>query len=247
MPNDRIKKNKESLVDCNFGHSSFNLQKDTRKKSNEEARTQNRTSRRPTKPRKGVPVIFLDLGGSVVSGTSWNYAGDIICAPANLEQAKVDEILASVIEDYALYNVIVTTEKTVYDAAPAGKRIRCILTESWEWYGQAGGVAFVGSFSWLENTPCFVFTSLLNYNTKYIKEAVSHEVGHTMGLYHQASYDDNCVKISEYNYGSNGEAPIMGVGYYQPDVHWWVGPNSYGCQSIQDDNAVLTALLGLKP
>ena len=79
--------------------------------------------------------------------------------------------------------------------------MRVILTVTHEWYGSAGGVAFVGSYSWGDDTPCFVFSGLLGYNVKNISEATAHEAGHTLGLYHQASYDANCVKTSDYHYG----------------------------------------------
>lgn len=193
-------------------------------------------------------VVLLDFDGHTVPvGNAWNYTSSpMIMAYSGLLDSEKAIILANCQEDYAAFNVLITTDEAVYNAAPLNSRMRCIITESWEWYGQAGGVAFVGSFTWGDNTPCFVFSSLLSYNTKYIKEAVSHEIGHTLGLYHQSKYDAACVKISDYNSGCCGEAPIMGVGYYQPDVHWWVGPNSYGCNNIQDDVAILQTKLGLK-
>jgi hypothetical protein len=96
-----------------------------------------------------------------------------------------------------------------------------------------------------------VFSSLLNYSTKKISEAISHETGHTLGLRHQSVYDANCVKISEYNYGQGigeiGWAPIMGVAYNQNLSLWHSGPNSLGCSTIQDDEAVIAGLVGYKP
>ncbi len=123
-----------------------------------------------------------------------------------------------------------------------------MITETYQWYGNgAGGVSFIGSFTW-GNTPCFVFSLLLNYNTKMIAEAVSHEAGHTLGLYHQAKYDASGVIISEYNSGQGageiGWAPIMGVGYYQNETIWHNGPNPYGATSYQDDVAIITNAIG---
>jgi hypothetical protein len=48
-------------------------------------------------------------------------------------------------------------------------------------YGEeAGGVAYVGSFSWAVDTPAFVFSQKLGSNyAPYIWEAASHECGHT--------------------------------------------------------------------
>jgi hypothetical protein len=75
-------------------------------------------------------------------------------------------------------------------------------------------VSYVGSFTWGDDTPGWVFSGLLNNNIKYIAEAVSHEAGHTLGLQHQSNYDAECTKTSEYGQGQGtGEiswAPIMG-------------------------------------
>lgn len=205
------------------------------------------TTSSTTQASSGQAVIFLDFDGGTVSNTSWNYAGDIVAAPANLVLVEQEAIVNNAIMDYSPFNVTVTKDESVYNAAPANKRVRCIITESHEWYGSnAGGVAYTGSWNWGDGTPCWVFSTLLGYNTKNIQEAVSHEIGHMFGLRHQASWDANCVLTSSYNYGCCGEAPIMGVGYYQPDVHWWVGPNNLDCNSVQDDAAILASKLGLK-
>lgn len=189
-------------------------------------------------------VIFLDFDGHTVNGTSWNYAGPIFCGASGMNSTQITQVFNRVAEDYRPFNVNVTTDSTKYLAAPANRRMRVILTVSYEWYGSAGGVAFVNSFTWGDDTPCFVFTSLLNYNAKNISEAASHEAGHTLGLYHQARYDANCVKQSDYHSGSGtgeiGWAPIMGVGYYQNLTLWNSGPNPYGCNNIQNDLTVIT-------
>ncbi|MBS1919047.1 MAG: T9SS type A sorting domain-containing protein [Bacteroidetes bacterium] len=193
-------------------------------------------------------VIFLDFDGQTVDNTSWNTSGPIYCNPSGLTNSQVTEIFNRVSEDYRPFNINITTDSTVYWAAPAAMRMRVILTVSSSWYGSAGGVSFVGSFTWGDNTPAFVFTALLNYNSKNIAEATSHEVGHTLGLYHQALYDTNCNKISDYNSGKGtGEiawAPIMGVGYSKNFTLWNNGPNSFGCTNYQSDLDVITSVNG---
>lgn len=193
-------------------------------------------------------VMFLDFDGHTVSGTSWNSTGPIICAPSGLDNTKITTIFNRVAEDYRPFNINITTDSTKYLAAPVANRMRVILTPTYEWYGAAGGVAFVNSFIWGDDTPCFVFTGLLNYNVKNIAEAAAHEAGHTLGLFHQASYDANCVKTSDYNAGQGtgeiGWAPIMGVGYYQNLTLWNNGPNSFGCTNYQSDLSVITSSNG---
>ncbi len=194
-------------------------------------------------------VIFLDMDGHTVTGTSWNYNGDIYCSGSGLDSAQITAIFNRVAEDYRPFNVNITTDSTKYLAAPVTMRMRVILTETSAWYGSgSGGVAFVGSFTWGDDTPCFIFTALLNHNLKNVAEAVAHEAGHTLGLYHQSTYDSSCVKTSDYNYGQGtgeiGWAPIMGVGYYQNFTLWNNGPNSFGCTNYQSDLDVLTTVNG---
>jgi hypothetical protein len=190
-------------------------------------------------------VIFLDFDGHTVSGTSWNYNGPIACGAAGLNNSQITEVFNRVAEDYRPFNLNITTDSTKFLAAPANQRMRVILTVSSSWYGAAGGVAFVTSFTWGDNNPCFVFSQLLNFNVKNISEATSHEAGHTLGLYHQSSYDANCNKLSDYYAGQGsgeiGWAPIMGVGYYQNFTLWNNGPNSYGCTNYQSDLDIITS------
>jgi len=189
-------------------------------------------------------VLFLDFDGHTVDGTSWNMSGPIYCAPAALDNSQITTIFNRVAEDYRPFNINITTDSTKYLAANAFKRMRLIVTPTYQWYGASGGVAFVGSFTWGDDTPCFVFSGLLNNNVKNIAEAAAHEAGHTLGLYHQSSYDANCVKTSDYNAGTGtgeiGWAPIMGVGYYQNLTLWNNGPNSFGCTNYQSDLSVIT-------
>ncbi|MBL7730673.1 MAG: zinc-dependent metalloprotease [Chitinophagaceae bacterium] len=197
-----------------------------------------------------TPVIFLDFDGHTVVGTGWNYDGPIYCAPAGLSSTQMTIIFNRVAEDYRPFTVNVTTDSTKFLAAPLNRRVRVILTTTWEWYGATGGVSYPGTFNDGDDMPCFVFASLFSGGAdiinrpKNIAEAASHEVGHTLGLYHQALYDNNCVRVTEY-YGGQGSgeigwAPIMGVGYYQNLTVWHNGPNPYGCTNYQSDLSIIT-------
>lgn len=190
-------------------------------------------------------VLLLDFDGHLVSGTSWNVYGDINAASSGLNTTQITEVFNRVAEDFRPFNINVTTSETKYNQAPANKRMRILITTSYEWYGNgAGGVAYVFSFTWGDNTPAFVFSSLLNFNVKNIAEASSHEAGHTLGLRHQSSYDQNCVKISDYNWGQGageiGWAPIMGASYNQNMTLWHNGPNNIGCNNLQSDLTIIS-------
>ncbi len=197
-----------------------------------------------------TPVIYLDFDGHTVDGTSWNYNGPIYCAPSGLSNAQITAVYNRVAEDYRPFVLNITTDSTKYFAAPVNKRMRVILTASWEWYGQAGGVADFGTFNDGTETPCFVFASLFSGDinsmtkAKNVAEATAHEAGHTLGLYHQAKYDGSCALVAEYHAGTGsgeiGWAPIMGVGYYQNFTLWNNGPNPYGCSTVQNDLSIIT-------
>lgn len=115
------------------------------------------------------PTIFLDFDGHTVSGTSWNVSGPIFCGASGLNDAQITEVFNRVAEDYRPFVVNITTDSTQYLSAPANKRMRVIITVTSSWYGSAGGVAFINSFTWGDNTPCFVFSALLSYNQKYCR------------------------------------------------------------------------------
>lgn len=190
-------------------------------------------------------TIFLNFDGEYVSGTSWNWNGPISAEPAGLSAGAVTEIFNRVAEDYRPFNINITTDPAVYAAAPYNKKAHVIVTPTSAWYGSAGGVSFVGSFTWGDNTPSWVFSALLYNNTKNIAEACSHEAGHMLGLQHQSSYNADCAKTAEYNAGQGsgeiGWAPIMGVGYAKNLTTWHIGANTAGCSVIQNDMDVIAS------
>jgi hypothetical protein len=186
-------------------------------------------------PPTGNAVILLDFDGQYVANTYWNATGPIDARYSGMNATEIQTTVDSVQADYQEFGVTVTTDEGVYNAAPANKRVRVIITESYEWYGMAGGVAYLGSFTWGNETPAFVFSSLLGYSAKNVWEAAAHEAGHTLNLRHQADWVDG-VKVSDYR-----EGVIMGVGYYRPNVYWTVGLNSYG--QLQDDKAIIRSTL----
>jgi hypothetical protein len=198
-------------------------------------------------------TVYIDFDGQFVTGTAWNYNGDINAAASGFNSAAITQIFSRVAEDYRPFDLNITTDSTVYWNAPANKRVRVIVTPTSQWYGASGGVAYVTSFTWGDNTPAWVFSALLHNNTKWVAEAVSHEVGHTLGLQHQSVYDANCNKTAEYSLGLGtgeiGWAPIMGAGYYQNHTTWNIGPNTVNCSTIQNDFDIIRTNngFGLRP
>lgn len=184
-------------------------------------------------------TIFLDFDGHYVQGTAWNWSGPIKALPAGLNASAITEIFQRVAEDFRIFNVNITTDSTVYFLAPLIQRTRIIVTPTYQWYGKTGGAAYVGSFTWGDETPAWVFSSALGYNRRSVAEAISHEAGHTLGLQHQSTFDATCNKVAEYAEGQGtgeiGWAPIMGVNYYHNLTTWHTGPNTISCNEIQHD------------
>lgn len=193
-------------------------------------------------------TIFLDFDGHYVSSTVWRGGQPIDCLPAPLSDVQITTIFNRVSEDYRPFNVNITTDSTVFLAAPLKQRIRMIVTPTSAWYPGVGGVAYVGSFTWGDDTPGFIFTDKLANKPKYIAECCSHESGHTLGLSHQSSYNTTCGLVATYNEGiGSGEigwAPIMGNSYYKNLTSWNDGPTPNGCNAKQDNLSIITSRNG---
>src|SRR5450432_2838423 len=194
-------------------------------------------------------TIFLDFDGQRVQASAWNSGNSFNCAPSGLSDAQITEIFNRVSEDYRPFNINITTDSTKFLAAPLTQRIRIIITPTSGWYTGVGGVSYTGSFIWGDDTPGFVFCDRLGpNNTKMVAECCTHESGHTVGLSHQAKYDDSCTLLTVYNVGTGtgqtGWAPVMGNSYYENFSGWSNGPTPSGCTADQDNLSIITSANG---
>jgi hypothetical protein len=175
-------------------------------------------------------IIYLDFDGQIVSGTVWS-SGTITCNSSGLTATQQETIRSRVAADYAEVspNIVVSTSESEFYSYPMNKRLRVILCSN-NWYNSnAGGVAYINSYTWGDDTPCFIFTGSYGYNVDNISYAASHEPGHTFGCRHQSLWDAACIKTSEYRSGC-----IMGWG-----SEWAIGTSSLGCNTIQNDIEVI--------
>ncbi|MFH7241963.1 MAG: CARDB domain-containing protein [Spirulina sp.] len=197
-------------------------------------------------------TIYLDFDGHVTTGTSWNLADrSSIITPAFdtdgnstsfsvTERETIWKIWQRVAEDFIPFNVNVTTvapslsDLIKSDSSDTRWGIRVAIGGSWsDWYSEsAGGVAYRNSFNWNTDTPTFIFSKNLYGGDKSIAEAVSHEVGHTLGLSHDG--DPTNEYYAGHGTGVTGWASIMGVGYYQELTQWSKG-EYYGATRQEDD------------
>lgn len=198
---------------------------------------------------QATATLYLDVDGHLVTGSLWNNGNPIACAAPSLTDDQITEIFHRVAEDYRPFNINVTTDSLVFLAAPLTQRIRVIITPTSAWKPGVGGVAYIGSFTWGDDTPAFVFSDRLGpNNAKYIAECISHESGHTVGLSHQSRYDNACTLTETYHSGvgsgETGWAPIMGNGYSRNMTGWNDGPTPYGCSTTQDNLSIITGTNG---
>ncbi|MCP4001504.1 MAG: cell surface protein, partial [Gammaproteobacteria bacterium] len=159
----------------------------------------------------------------------------------NAERDRIQNTWLLVAEDYAPFDVDVTTEDPGQDAITRSSNsddqygTRVVMTVDDFASCGCGGFAYVGVFDNVGDfhKPAFVF----NNSLKGLAEAVSHEVGHNAGLSH-----DGIVNGSSYydghGSGATGWASIMGVGYYQQLVQWSKGEYA-NANNSQDDIQVI--------
>jgi len=193
-------------------------------------------------------TILLSFDGHDVNSSMWNYGIPFSCMPAAMTDVQITEAFNRVAEDFRPFNINVTTDLTKFLAAPLSQRVRIIVTPTSAWYAGVAGIAYVTSFTWGDDTPAFVFSDRLVNDPKRVAEAISHETGHTLGLYHQASYDANCTLTSSYSTGIGtgvtSWGPIMGNAASKNVTQWNNGATPNGCTFLQDNLSIITTTNG---
>ncbi len=199
--------------------------------------------------------IFLDFDGHTLAGNAWttdyNGGANIIAPPWDMdgdsanfnstERTIIQQIWLRVAEDYAAFDVDVTTEfpgEAALTRSSVGDQaygMRVLISPISSYIITAGGIAYVGVFDAFGNynKPALVFPEWLNNSEKSIAEAISHEVGHTLGLSH-----DGVSGGDAYYSGQGNWAPIMGVGYSKPIVQWSRGEYANANNTENDLNVI---------
>lgn len=206
-------------------------------------------------------VFFLDFDGHIISGTAWNGTESSYSATAfstdsdfnnfsDAERTSIHEIWHRIAEDFAPFDIDVTTEQPATMTSTTG---RLLITRNTDTtgkampYSDAGGVAYVGV--WGNSSyasyysPALVYYNNLASSANYIAEAASHEAGHNLNLGHDGT--STAGYYTGHGAGYVSWAPVMGVGYYQNVTQWSKGEYSDASQT-QDDIAILAGQLAYR-
>ena len=176
-------------------------------------------------------VIYLDFDGEVVSGTRWNGGNTINAQPSGFTNTQITQIWKIIAEDFAPFNVNITTTRSIYDSADPKSRLMVIFTPTNDASPGAGGVAMLGSFTNDRDDPCWVF----NPGVYSAAVAGSHEAGHTLGLRHDGTSSNG------YSAGQGNWGPIMGAPYSKPLVQWCKGEYD-DANNQEDDLAIISGI-----
>ena len=145
-------------------------------------------------------VLLLDFAGGYTA--SW---GGVNYGRPSVSNGTIKDIWKRIAEDYMPFNINVTTDIKVFQAAPAASRQRCCFTTT---PITAAGVAYEGSWNWGNDTPCWS----VYYVGKPAAEVGAHEPGHTLGLSHETQEIPNGTNGTTHNeyYAGQGSAPPAG-------------------------------------
>ena len=201
-------------------------------------------------------TIYLDFDGYYSAKSVWENGADLKLAAfysnltADATRTEIQRIWARVAEDFAPFNVNVTTkEPNSEDLKNTGGTddrwgIRAaftsninLLTGSAIKNAGGGGTAYYGSFNWSTDEVALIF----NRGAYSAAETASHEIGHSLGLEH-----DGAGTTTEYynghGTGTTSWATIMGAAYLGPDenVTQWSKGEYFAANNTQDDLSVIT-------
>lgn len=191
-------------------------------------------------------VLYINYWGGSYSSSAWNDGNLITYTPysqdtdtANFSDKERHDMWmgwAEAAEDYAPFNINVTTDAALYAATPEKQRVQLISTTTCDWYKQcgAGGVAYVDVFGWGDK---YGTGWVWNRWPSSLGMTLSHESGHQMGLSHDGNPDH------EYDSGHGDWGPIMGGPFGKSYVQWSKGEYP-GAKLYEDDLVIISNAVG---
>ena len=201
-------------------------------------------------------TIFLDFDGYAINSSIWEKMGNLSLKSFYTTfdsgaLTEIQRIWQRVAEDFSPFNVNVTTQDPGTEALRKfgsgddrwGIRVAFtsnlnLLTGKAIINAGGGGTAFYNSFTWSADNVALVF----NRGEYTAAETASHEVGHTLGLWH-----DGAGTTTEYYGGHGGTGPtswgtIMGAPFLGKDENLtqWSKGEYTGANCTLDDLGIIT-------
>ena len=205
-------------------------------------------------------ILYLDFNGSVVTNTAWNTSRSVArwdCLPfdtdddtntfSEIEQGYIIRMWERVAEDYAPFDIDVTTEQPALWTRTTGHALITPSTDANDIpcpHYNAGGIAYIDVFgdsdysygAAVSHSPAFVLP-MNGDSYADTAEAISHELGHNMGLSH-----DGTLTVTYYGGHGSGDiswGPIMGTGYGR-NVSQWSKGEYFQANQTQDDLDIIS-------
>ncbi len=218
--------------------------------------------------------IYLDFNGGYVSGKAWTEVLDGVTydswdckawsldedreSYSALEQAEIRRIWERVAEDYAPFDVNVTTDIAYDPDTYAGNKNKVgwlMITPNTDKLGNpcphrgAGGVAYGGKFGEPDYFETYQPAWVLDFvtATSNIADACSHEMGHNLGLSHDGTSTLGYYGGHDAVSVAPDWAPIMGVSYKKNMTQWSKASEYHDGNQTQDDLSIIAARLGYRP
>ena len=192
------------------------------------------------KPGKGI--ILLKFNGYKPSTPLFNVYDYF--SPSTLLSDDQIEIKEKVIKYFSDFNVIITTNDSLFYTYPIDHRIKVIITNdelpitlSSGKTHYSGGLSNYNALKNGDTSASVVTSGGLYNNNRYIADAIAHECGHQLGLWHQSKWF-LFFKLKEYDHGNQDEAPLMGTSYDAKKAIWTKGFNSQ--YQWQDDEKIIS-------
>ena len=178
-------------------------------------------------PEKGV--ILLTFNGFKPETPIHGYEN---LNSSNLNDSEQTEIKKIVAKMFQYWDVVITTNDSLFYKYPENKRIRCIIVNNIIAIRRDYGLDILYGKSKIntlhDGDTTAALVSSFNLSPKSIAMVVCHEIGHSLGLNHYFKITrENGKRIVDYDPGDSLMVPVMGKNLRSKEMYWKNGKNMF--------------------